>query len=58
VLLHPLMHSCLTALAFPYAGASNLHKTKSLPCHRCQTRPSSAIHAARAMGPSVYAPWL
>ena len=31
VLLHPLTHSCLTALASPYAGASNLHRTKGSP---------------------------
>ena len=33
VLLHPLTHSCLTALASPYAGASSLHRTKGLPSH-------------------------
>jgi hypothetical protein len=31
----PLTHSCLTALASPYAGASSLHRTNGLPSHRC-----------------------
>ena len=31
VLLYPFTHSCLIALAFPYAGASSLHKTKGPP---------------------------
>ena len=33
VLPHPPTHSCLTALAFLYTGASNLHRTKGLPSH-------------------------
>ena len=33
VLSHPLTHSYLTATAFPYTGASNLHRTKGLPSH-------------------------
>ena len=33
VLLHPLIHSCLTILASPYAGASSFHRTKGLPSH-------------------------
>ena len=33
VLLHPLTHSHCTTLASPYAGASNLHRTKGLPSH-------------------------
>ena len=28
--LHPPTHSCLTALAFLYTGASNLHRTKEI----------------------------
>jgi hypothetical protein len=32
-------HFCLPALAFPYTGALSLPSTKSLSCHRCQTRP-------------------
>ena len=31
VLYHPPTHSCLTALAFLYPGASSLHRTKGLP---------------------------
>jgi hypothetical protein len=38
---HPPIHSCLTSLAFPYTGASSLHRTNGLPSHGCQTRPSS-----------------
>jgi hypothetical protein len=33
VLSHPLTHSCLPNLAFPYIGASSLHRTKGLPSH-------------------------
>ena len=33
VLSHPLTHSCPTALAFLYTGASSLHRTKGLPSH-------------------------
>jgi hypothetical protein len=33
VLLHPPAHSCPTAPVSPNAGASNLHRTKSLPSH-------------------------
>ena len=33
VLLQPITHSCLTALAFLSAGASSLHRTKGLPFH-------------------------
>ena len=29
----PPTHSHLTALAFPYTGASNLHRTKGLSSH-------------------------
>ena len=30
---HPLTHSHLTILAFPYTGASSLHRTKGLSSH-------------------------
>ena len=33
VLLHPLTHFCLTALASPYAGASAFPRTKCFPSH-------------------------
>ena len=33
MLLHPLPHFCLTALAIPYAGVSSFHGTKGLPSH-------------------------
>jgi len=33
VLPYPLTPSHLIALAFPYAGASSLHRTKGLPSH-------------------------
>jgi hypothetical protein len=33
VLTHPPTNSLLTALAFPYTGASRLHRTKDLPSH-------------------------
>jgi hypothetical protein len=44
----PLLWGCsppLTALAFSYAGVSSLHRTKGLPSHCCQLRPSSATYA-------------
>ena len=31
VLPNPSIHSLLTVLAFPYSGASSLHRTKGLP---------------------------
>jgi hypothetical protein len=51
-------HSCLTVLAFPYAGASNLNRNKSFPSLWCYIRPSSATYAAGAMGSSVCILWL
>jgi len=33
---HP--NSCLSTLAFPYAGSSSLPRTKGLPSHYCQIR--------------------
>ena len=33
MLLHPLTHSYLTVLAFPYAGASRIQWTKDLSAH-------------------------
>ena len=56
-------HLCITALAFPYAGASSLHRTKGLLSYWPQIRPCSAIYAAGAMGPSLwlfgywFSPW-
>jgi hypothetical protein len=52
LLPHPHAHSRPTTLAFPYAGASCLHRTKGLHSLWRQTRPSSATYAAGAMGPS------
>jgi hypothetical protein len=37
--LLPPTHSCLTALAFLYTGASSLHRTKGLTSQWCQIRP-------------------
>jgi hypothetical protein len=58
VLLHPATLSCPTAPAFPYTGASNLHRTKSLPSHCCQARSSSDTYVSGAIAPSWYTPWL
>ena len=33
MLPYPPTHSCLNTLAFPYIGASILHRTKGLPSH-------------------------
>jgi hypothetical protein len=35
VLLYPLTHSHLTLLAYPFAGATSLHRTKHQPSHWC-----------------------
>ena len=51
-------HFHLTDLAFPYPGASSLHRTKGLPSNWCQIRPSSATYAAGGMGPSMCTLWL
>ena len=46
-------HSHLSTLKFPYTGASSLHRTKGIPSHWCQIKPSFATYAAWAMGPSM-----
>jgi hypothetical protein len=43
-------HSCVSILAFPYFGSSNLHRIKGLHSQWCQIRWSSAIYPAGAMG--------
>ena len=58
VLPHPLTHSYLTALAFINAEASGLHRTKGIPYHWCQIRPSFATYSAGVMGPSMCTLWL
>jgi hypothetical protein len=58
VLCHPPAHFCLTWLAFPYAEASNLHRTKGLLFHWCQISPFSATYAAGAMVCSLCTFWL
>jgi len=57
-LLHPPIHSCLTALAFPYTGTLSLHRTKGLPFHWSHIQQSLATYAAEVMGPSIYTHWL
>jgi hypothetical protein len=52
-----LTHS-LQPLAFPYTGASSLHRTKGLSSLWCTTRPSSATYVTGAMGHSMCTPWL
>lgn len=39
VIPHLPTHFCLPTLAFLYAGASSLPKTKDLPSHSCQIKP-------------------
>ena len=58
VVPHPPTLSHPTTIAFPYAGASNLHRTKALPSHCCQTRLSSATYVSGVMNPSLYTSWL
>ena len=57
VLFHSLTHSCLTALAFPYAGASSLHNTMYFPSCWCQIRSSSVTCVSGAMAPFLYTLW-
>ena len=47
---HPLTYSHLPALAFPYAGALSLHKTKGLSSQ--QGHP--LLHVSGAMGFSMF----
>jgi hypothetical protein len=56
--VHEPTYSRLPVLAFPYTGASSLHRTKGLSSHWCPTRPSSATYAAGALSPSLCTLWL
>ena len=47
VLPYPPTLSKPTTPASPYAGASNLPRTKGLPSHCCQARPSFALDPSR-----------
>jgi hypothetical protein len=51
--LHQSTQSRFPILAFPYTGASSLHKTKSLSSHWCPTRPSSTTYSDGDMGSSL-----
>jgi hypothetical protein len=53
---HPLSYSSVPAS--PYTEASNLQRTKGLPSHCCQARPSSATYTSGAMDRSLYTPQL
>ena len=55
---HQSTQSCFPVLAFPYTGASSLHRTKGLFSHWCLTRPSSVTYTTRSKGPSMCTPWL
>lgn len=50
----PPTHFHLTTLLSSYTGTSILHRTKGLPTHRYQIRPSSATYVSSAMDPSIY----
>jgi hypothetical protein len=45
VLSHLPTHLWISALAFPYPGSSNLHRTKGLPSKGCPIRLSSATYS-------------
>lgn len=45
VLSHLPTHLWISALAFPYPGSSNLHRTKGLPSQGCPIRLSSAKYS-------------
>ena len=53
---HPFF--LLSALAFPYTGASNPLRPKGHLPYWCPTRLSSATYASRAMVSSLYILWL
>ncbi|EDL88536.1 LRRGT00190 [Rattus norvegicus] len=50
VLSHPLTHSCLPTLAFPYTGALNCTGPKASPTIDDQQGPSYATYVTGAMG--------
>ena len=50
---HSSAHYCFPVLTFPYTGTMSLHSSKDLSPHWYLPRPSSAIHVAGAMGPSM-----
>jgi hypothetical protein len=54
LLPNPPIHSRLTLLAFPFSVASGLQRTKHLPSHCCQMRPSSSTYVAGAMELLMY----
>jgi hypothetical protein len=54
----PPTYSHLPAMAFPYTGALNLHRTKGLPPTDASHKASSAIYAAGAIGPFMCTLWL
>ena len=58
VFLHPLTHSCLTALASPYTGASSLHRTKGLSFHDIlQGHPLLHMQLKQWVAPCVLFVW-
>ena len=57
--VHQPDHSRFPVLAFPYTGASSLHRNKGLSSHWWPwAKPSSATYKAGAMGPSMCTVWL
>jgi hypothetical protein len=58
VFTNPPTQSCYPTLAFPYTGASCIHRTKGLSSHWCPTRQSSATYVAGPwVLPSVLFGW-
>ena len=53
----PLTYSHLPALAFPYTGASRMHRTKGLSSPLCHTRTSTPTYTAGAMSPFKCTHW-
>lgn len=54
-LLHSLTYSRLTTLASPYAGTSNLHRTRGLLSHWCQWKPCIWSHGSLHVYSLVFA---
>jgi hypothetical protein len=55
---HQPTHIYFLALAIPYTGAYNLHRTKGHSSHWWPTKPSFATYAARAMNLTMCFLWL
>lgn len=54
ILPHTPSYFCLIPLAFPFSGASSLHRTEHLPSHSCQMKQTYDKYVARDMEQPTY----